>query len=142
MKHKVSPRQPCCTGQSYPQSQVQYKLGPERLTRLGNSNVLRMPVEVFFCYLLVYWYAQYPQRNDKKVESLSGNKKNSNFTMIQGMVLSYCALNTMKIGCPFIKYIRQYHSKSFSYVLLLQSRNKKMGGQKTRIFKIFKIISD
>ena len=23
---------------------IQYKLGPERLTRLGNSNVLRLPV--------------------------------------------------------------------------------------------------
>ena len=46
LKHKVGPRQPCCTGQSCPQSQVQYKRGPERLTRLGNSNVLRLPVAV------------------------------------------------------------------------------------------------
>ena len=44
MKHKVCPRQPCCTGNSCPQSQVQYKLGPERLTRLGNSNLQRLPV--------------------------------------------------------------------------------------------------
>ena len=39
MKCKVLPRQPCCTGQSCPQSQVLYKLGPERLTWLGNSNL-------------------------------------------------------------------------------------------------------
>ena len=25
---------------------VQYKLGPERLTRIGNSNVLRLPVQL------------------------------------------------------------------------------------------------
>ena len=49
MKHKVCPRQPCCTGQSCPQSQVQYKLRPERLTRLGNLNVLRLPVR-FLCW--------------------------------------------------------------------------------------------
>ena len=46
MKHKVLARQPCCTGESCPQSQVQYKLGPEGLTRLGNSNVLRLPVNI------------------------------------------------------------------------------------------------
>ena len=27
---------------------IQYKLGPERLTRLGNSNILRLPV-IWFC---------------------------------------------------------------------------------------------
>ena len=27
---------------------VQYKLGPERLTRIGNSNVLRLPVQLSY----------------------------------------------------------------------------------------------
>ena len=102
MKHKAWPRQPCCTGQSCPQSQVQtgtrkvdparkfkctptarvltswlqlpecncsisvqsqlqYKLGPERLTRLGNSNVLRLPVflQVGCIYLSVITVSLY-----------------------------------------------------------------------------------
>ena len=51
MKHKVRLRQPSYIGQSCPQSQVQYKLGPVRLSRLGNSNVLKLPV---ISYMTVY----------------------------------------------------------------------------------------
>ena len=31
---------------------IQYKLGPEKLTRLGNSNVLRLPVLPYIIYLM------------------------------------------------------------------------------------------
>ena len=65
MKHKVWPREPCCTGLSCWLSAlltkclcgtVQYKLAPERLTRLGNSNVLRLPVInlTIFIYQRIY----------------------------------------------------------------------------------------
>ena len=33
---------------------IQYKLGPEMLTRLGNSNVLRLPVIIDFIFQLVF----------------------------------------------------------------------------------------
>ena len=43
---------------------IQYKLGPEKLTRLGNSNVLRLPVLPYFMYLMyniVYYVSPYVQ---------------------------------------------------------------------------------
>ena len=57
-KSKINPKsdriKPCCTAASpiecllyLPNVRaIQYKLGPERLTRLGNSNVLRLPVYI------------------------------------------------------------------------------------------------
>ena len=39
---------------------IQYKLGPEKLTRLGNSNVLRLPVLPYIMYLSTISYNMFP----------------------------------------------------------------------------------
>ena len=39
--------------------EIQYKLGPERLTRLGNSNVLRLPVRDMVCLIHNFNAPQY-----------------------------------------------------------------------------------
>ena len=44
MKHKVQMRQPCCTGQSCPQSQVQYKLGTGKVDPARKFKCTRLPM--------------------------------------------------------------------------------------------------
>ena len=41
---------------------IQYKLGPENFTRLGNSNVLRLPVVRAFANSIMGHLQTYPQR--------------------------------------------------------------------------------
>ena len=58
---KVWLRQPCCTTSSPIECLLclanvrakQYKLGPERLTRLGNSNVPRLPVNYLSFFIII-----------------------------------------------------------------------------------------